>query len=605
MSVAQRAHARARGMELTAAAPGAGRDLWWLLLAALVLFSAGLGLRDPWPADEPRFALIARDMVRSGHWLFPRIGGELYSDKPPLFMWLTATCYALTGSLRLAFLVPSLCAGLGMLALVHDLARRLWDRRVAMAAGLLLLATVQFTLQARTAQLDALVAFWTTLGLYGLLRHLLLGPDWRWYATGGLAMGLGIITKGVGFLPLFVLLPWAWLRWRHPGNLPGISGSWRQWLLAPAAMLLPVACWLLPMILFAWWSGDPALAAYRDDLLFRQTVTRYADTWTHLRPAWYYVLEVMPWAWLPATLALPWLVPEWRRRLAGGDARVWLLLGFVACVVLFFSLSPGKRGVYLLPALPALVLATAPQVAGGLLHRPGLRRLYAICGGILGLSFLMVAAALALETGDIAVRIARMGFEIDGAIALAGLAGLAGISLTLVGLAKRREPAAFALLLATGWLIQGWVGYPLMNDARSARALMADVREMAPMPRPLALAGWKEQLLLQIDRPVYHFGFRRDPREELRDAAAWLRAEPGGQLLVPRRQMTPCLDAARARPLAFRHGAQWMLADAGALTGACKAEDAMQPPRLYVPALGGTLQVEARHATRLHSSRQD
>lgn len=605
MSVAERALARARGAGQAVWAQGTAGDLWWLLLAGLVLFGAGLGLRDPWPADEPRFALIARDMVRSGQWLFPHVGGELYSDKPPLFMWLTAACYALTGSLRLAFLMPSLFAGLGMLALVHDLARRLWNRRVAMFAGLLLLASVQFTLQARTAQLDALVAFWTTLGLYGLLRHLLLGPDWRWYALGGLAMGLGIITKGVGFLPLFVLLPWAWLRRRHPDALPTISGSWRQWLLAPAAMLLPVACWLLPVVLVTWWSGDPGLAAYRDDLLFRQTVTRYADTWTHLRPAWYYVLEVIPWAWLPATLALPWLVPEWRRRLAGGDARVWLLLGFVACVVLFFSLSPGKRGVYLLPALPAFVLAAAPLVAGNLLRRTGLRRLCAAFGGFLGLALLMVAAALALRTGDVAGRVAGMGIEIRGAIALAGLAGLVGIAVMLGGLVTRREPAALALLLATSWLIQGWLGYPLMNDARSARALMAHVQDMAPMPRPLALAGWKEQLLLQVDRPVTHFGFRRDPEEELHDAAAWLRAEPDGQLLVARGQMSPCLDAARARPVAYRHRAQWMLAGVGALTDACMDDATSQSPRFYVPALGRNQPVDADHAPGRDSTRQD
>src|SRR5690606_37391776 len=36
------------------------RVLAWLLLAALVVLGAGLGLRDPWPSDEPRFALVAR-----------------------------------------------------------------------------------------------------------------------------------------------------------------------------------------------------------------------------------------------------------------------------------------------------------------------------------------------------------------------------------------------------------------------------------------------------------------------------------------------------------------------------------------------------------------
>ena len=36
------------------------RLVWLLLAFALVLLGAGIGLRDPWPADEPRFALRTR-----------------------------------------------------------------------------------------------------------------------------------------------------------------------------------------------------------------------------------------------------------------------------------------------------------------------------------------------------------------------------------------------------------------------------------------------------------------------------------------------------------------------------------------------------------------
>src|SRR5690606_39545900 len=106
--------------------PTGRRALPWLLLAGAAVLAAGLGLRDPWPADEPRFALIAKDMVESGDWLIPRVGGVLYPDKPPLFFWLVASFYALTNSLSVAVLLPSLLAGLGAVWLVYDLARRLW-----------------------------------------------------------------------------------------------------------------------------------------------------------------------------------------------------------------------------------------------------------------------------------------------------------------------------------------------------------------------------------------------------------------------------------------------------------------------------------------------
>ena len=80
-------------------------DLLWLVGLTLLLVGTGIGLRDPWPADEPRFALIARDMVASGRWLVPLVGGDLYADKPPLYFWLMAFALKLTGSLRLAPLI--------------------------------------------------------------------------------------------------------------------------------------------------------------------------------------------------------------------------------------------------------------------------------------------------------------------------------------------------------------------------------------------------------------------------------------------------------------------------------------------------------------------
>ena len=91
------------------------RDTWLFWITALLVLGAGLGLRDPWPADEPRFALVAKQMVESGNWLFPHRGIELYSDKPPMLMWLQAAFYTVSGNWRVAFLLPSLLAALGTL----------------------------------------------------------------------------------------------------------------------------------------------------------------------------------------------------------------------------------------------------------------------------------------------------------------------------------------------------------------------------------------------------------------------------------------------------------------------------------------------------------
>jgi 4-amino-4-deoxy-L-arabinose transferase-like glycosyltransferase len=103
-------------------------DLLWLAAALLLLIATGVGVRDPWPADEPRFASLARDMALGGEWLFPRVGGDLYQDKPPLYFWLLSAAYEVFGSIRWSFLIPSLLAAGGVLLLVYDMGRRLAGR---------------------------------------------------------------------------------------------------------------------------------------------------------------------------------------------------------------------------------------------------------------------------------------------------------------------------------------------------------------------------------------------------------------------------------------------------------------------------------------------
>ena len=82
------------------------RTTWLFAISFLVLF-AGYGLREPWPAAEPRFVLVAKQMFESGDWLFPHRGHELYPDKPPVYFWLLASARSLLGGFRWSFLLPS------------------------------------------------------------------------------------------------------------------------------------------------------------------------------------------------------------------------------------------------------------------------------------------------------------------------------------------------------------------------------------------------------------------------------------------------------------------------------------------------------------------
>ncbi|WP_422507266.1 ArnT family glycosyltransferase [Stenotrophomonas sp. GZD-301] len=555
----------------------ASREFWLLALMALLVLGAGLGLRDPWPSDEPRFALVAKQMVTSGDWLFPHRGTELYSDKPPMLMWSQASLYRLIGDWRIAFLLPSLLAALGTLACVYDLGRRLWTRRVGLYAAWALLFAVHFTFQAKKAQIDPLVVFFITLANYGLLRHLLCGPAWRWWWLGWFAAGLGVITKGVGVLALLMIAPAAvasllgWPRVRlHVRDV-------RFWL-APLAFVLAIGMWFVPMVLTALGSGSAEYRAYLDDILFRQTAKRYAQSWDHHQP-WWYFLATMPSMWLPAFLVLPWAVPAWWRRLRRRDPRYLVLLGWWLLIVLFFSIPHGKRDVYILPALPMFCLALAPLLPG-LLRRRDVQWVMGAFTAVLALALLGAGIAmLGGEPGFERSLIIKRGIDttVTRGLAWIGIALGCGAVMSLVFSGRRRFHLAAIATLAMAWVAYGLIGYPLFNDSSSARGLMQQVGQRIGPDAELGLVAWKEQNLLMADRAATTFGFNRRWDNQLRDGVQWQAQAPAQRwLLVQEDALLGCVDRDSAALAGVANRRRWWLVQASDIRGPCTATPAEQ-----------------------------
>jgi len=554
-----------------------------LFVFALLLLGLGIGLRDPWPSDEPRFALVARDMLANGQWLFPHRGVELYSDKPPVFMWLEACAYFLTGGWRGWFLLPSLLAGLGTIALVYDFVRRQWSHRAGLLAAAAVLVSFDFTYQMRAAQIDGVETFWITLAMYGLLRHLLLGPAWRWYAIGFIAAGLGVITKGVGVVALLVFVPFWFVRWRGWNNvLPAQNRDARWWL--ALLLLVPVFGWALPML----WSalhlhaGDAAYARYAHDILLGQTVSRYAEPAHHIHPWWFY-LPVIAFEWLPLSLAIAWAIPGWSRALRARDARSVLPLAWVVLVVLFFSLSGGKRDVYILPALPITAIALAPLLPD-IIRARSFR--WALWLSTLLLALVLLVAGLGMHSGHLHKLVTLATSVLDGAPQplIAMIIGIGGAGAVIALLARPRHApwgwAAFALIT---WGIWGLVAYPLLNGYSSSRAVMARAASLVPAGDPIALVAWKEQNLLMLDmlgRDAVNFGFKLAWHDQLRQALEWQAADPAHRWIFAYASvLAPCVRMADAIHVGHANRREWYVFNRHAVVPGCvppRSDDAGQ-----------------------------
>jgi 4-amino-4-deoxy-L-arabinose transferase-like glycosyltransferase len=560
-----------RSMDVLAADEAvARRRFWWFMLVALAVLAAGIGLRDPWPPDEPRFALVARQMLESGQWLFPHRGIELYSDKPPMLMWCEAVLMWLSGGWRGAFLLPSLMAGLGTLALLYHLGRRLWDARVGLAAAVVLLSAMQFVEVIKHAQIDPLVLFWITLGNTGILLHCLRGPDWRMYWLGCFAAGIGVITKGVGVIALLMLIPYAYARLkRWPGVLQTQGDGWR-WAGGALAFVLAIALWLVPMLSAAYGLRTPEYLAYVHDLLFRQTAERYAHSWAHAEPFWFFALVIVR-DWFPVCLLIPAMLPRWRQALAQREVRVWLPLAWWLLALLFFSIPRGKREIYILPGLPMLALAMAPYLTE-LLRTRWLQRL------ALGLSVLAAAACLGaggwalLAQPKLAVRIAQ-GYQLaDGGrmlwFAVIGLGVLFALAAAIAG--RRRAVAGWLAGMAAAWVAWSLITYPLLNDNQSTIALMRQADARIGPQGQLGLVLWREELLLQARRPVAEFGFARSHELQLRDALAWQAQAPEQRwILLNAVALNDCIDPRGLVALGSTNRVNWTMFPATAVRAHC------------------------------------
>ncbi|WP_152207998.1 ArnT family glycosyltransferase [Marinobacter changyiensis] len=550
-------------------------QLLLLLLAfAAVMIFTGIGLRSPWPADEPRFAEVAREMVASGQWLIPMRGGEFYPDKPPVFMWSIALFYWLTGNLKVAFLLPSAFCSLLTLGLVFDLGTRLWNQRTGTIAVLLLMIAPQFLIQAQTAQIDAMVACWITVACYGLIRHFFTGPAWGWYFAAWAFMGLGIITKGVGFLPALMVIPILVLGLRDR-QLFADTLTWRC-ALGPFAMMAVVAAWLVPMELYVNNLGTEEALAYRNNILFKQTGERYADSWGHIQPWHYYLVSVIPSLWFPLPLLFLALIRPVKEAIRQRPV-ILVLLAWTALVVVFFSISPGKRGVYLLPALPMFALSIAPALSA---HRParwfpplltGLHLLFAIALITVGIMAWSDHPKLVEKISDYSQDPARL-HEAGTMVFSVGMVWLASLAVLWRTYALGR----FFIALMISWLLYTTWGYRILEPLRTPRNILAAAEQSAPSDAQLGMIDFKEQFILFSRLDFTHFSYFSNREQEERNAWLWMAKTAGSYLIVEDQPGYQCFTRNGAIFLGTAHRDSYLLFGDEQMKTSCAPPDKMK-----------------------------
>src|SRR5437773_3160931 len=467
------------------------RRLVLILLAGLVLFFWRLGSHDLWPPDEPRFALVAKEMWMRGDYSVLSLNNHLYTDKPPLFFWAINGFARLLGGIdEWAARLPSAVSTLLALFLIERLGAWLYDRRTGLLAALVFATSLQILERGRWASIDM------TLNLFVLSAIVLLwlGRSRRdregvLIAAGWVMMGLATLAKGpVGLVLSFLAIV--------PSMLIERDFRSARRVVSPIGIALFLLITLSWFGVFAWRLG----VRYAAWVLMHQNVERYVGAWNSTHPVWYYLWR-FPLGFFPWIVILPWAVaqavsPRERER----RSAALFLLTWTPAIFLFFSFSTGKRGVYIIPLYPAAAILVARLLARAWGTSPAERE---ACG-----------SADAAAVPDAARRLRAPLF------AWAGVALLVAAALVLM--ARRQYPELLATAAALGLAFAaGAVAAAVLHArGRTAGALTCLIGSLV-----LVALVSVESLLPLASRAGNIRGFAEQVKERLVPGAAFATTE--------------------------------------------------------------------------------
>ena len=276
----------------------------------------GLG-RSPLERAEIYFLDAARAMVESATGSSRATKGNPFFDKPTLTYWLMAAAMELFGTTPAAARAVPVLSALGLVCATAWLGTLLFDRRSALAGGVVLATTLAFLSFARVAMSDMLLALLSTLAVsLAVLAYRPGAPRFAVPLLGAVA-GLGFATKG----PIAVLMPGiavVLLLFQNrklpvPGGVPGIAAG------AVAFAGLGLGWFVL---VHQRLGVDPLVYFF-----LRENLQRFAaETYDIGRPAWFYVpaylAEGLPWSpFLPIALARLWGSADPQRRPSHASSR--------------------------------------------------------------------------------------------------------------------------------------------------------------------------------------------------------------------------------------------------------------------------------------------
>jgi 4-amino-4-deoxy-L-arabinose transferase-like glycosyltransferase len=328
------------------------RSFWILAVLSAIVLLAPIRSGDLAGYDDARYALVAKHVVQSGHWLEIESNGGPALEHPPLFSWMQAALFVPFGLSDPLAKLPSALCGLGVILLVAWLGRRMTGDPLTGVLAMFVMATsIYFIKYAARAMTDVPFTFFF---LAAVCSWLLSEDDPRWLLAAGACAALAQLTRAMMGLsiPLLFAIDMVANRRRPP----------LRYLIAGV-----LVAFVPPIAWYAQW-----IYRYGGDFFVRSSIYMNQEVYGSLSPPWrrytgafeyIWMIAKSYWPWLPAMIAGMVLVI--RRR----DRKLRILILWIAVVYVLCAITKSRVLRYMLPAYPAFAILSAIGLLGWLPER--------------------------------------------------------------------------------------------------------------------------------------------------------------------------------------------------------------------------------------------
>ncbi|MBN8722302.1 MAG: glycosyltransferase family 39 protein [Acidobacteria bacterium] len=418
----------------------------FLLISIFCLpFFINLGGNSLWDGNEGFYAEPAREVVESGNYLIPTYNYQPRFKKPPLATWIIAFSYQTLGVSEFAERLPIAIAAILTIWITYFLGKLIADKELGIISALVLATMLKFMIYCRQYAGDIFLTLFISLTMLYFARAMIETERKKqnlYKFLAYLAMGLGMLDKGIvaivvpmTMVGLFILLLRRW--------------ELIKLLFSPTGYVITGVVGASWYTLMYWKYGWDFIQVN----IINETVKRYVTDELGGRAIYYYVgvyfSETLPWSIFIIPAIIYWLKCWKEEKLNISQEKLKSFLPFLTIIwfifiFIFFSLSIGKRAVYLVALYPAAAIIIAYYFRFNLFnHNKLLTNLQIVLSSLL---------AIVCLASSVIIFLAYQKLEIRTNLIYLAITALVLLSLGLIVSLKKLE-LQLPVILVSSWLL--------------------------------------------------------------------------------------------------------------------------------------------------------